>query len=99
MVFAASKGITCRTGMQVVAEILRSRGVPLTTTIYWALYRMDRCHWSSKCAVYMTYNFMTKEPTLIVSWKFIVQQLSSIARAKENPDTIKDDYVVGTVVT
>jgi len=83
MVFATTKGITCRTGMQVVVEILCSCGVTLTTTIYWALYRMDRCSWNSKCAIYMMCNFMTTEPTLIVSWKFIIQQLSSISRAKK----------------
>jgi hypothetical protein len=38
---------------------------------------------NSKCVVYMTRNFMTKGPTLIVSWKFITQQLSSIPRGKE----------------
>jgi len=70
--------------MQVVlAEILCLHGVPLTTTIYRAVCRMERHYWNSKCAVYMTHNFITKEPTLIVSWKFIMQLLSSIPKAKE----------------
>ena len=64
-------------------RVLNSCGVTLTTTISWALYRMDRCYWNSKCAVYMMCNFMTVEPMLTVAWKFVIRQLSYIPRAEK----------------
>jgi len=51
------------------------------------------------CAVHMTCNFMTKEPTLIVSWKSSYSDYCPFPELKKNLVITKDDYKVGTVVT